>query len=149
VAGGDAADAKPYVLVVSGSESDDEVLACVRSGARGYVSTTAGFPVLLLAVHLIALGGAGFNASAATRLSALTWKDSATSSRGTLAELTKREREVLELLAQGYNNRRIARELFLSERTVRNHLTRVFLKLGVRDRLHAAIVARNSLPSPA
>jgi DNA-binding NarL/FixJ family response regulator len=153
-------DSGPYVLVVSGSESDDEVFACIRSGARGYISVSARFPVLLLTVQLVAQGGAGFNASVADRLVGFPPEPPAEPDRtdlepadpdqadptrpGPLGGLTVREREVLELLSCGHNNRVIARKLFLSERTVRNHLSRVFLKLGVQDRLQAAILMRNS-----
>ncbi|WSR59939.1 LuxR C-terminal-related transcriptional regulator [Micromonospora ureilytica] len=64
------------------------------------------------------------------------------SAKGLLDSLTNREREVVALLVDGQNNRGIARRLNISERTVRNHLSRIFFKLGVQDRLRAALVAR-------
>jgi DNA-binding NarL/FixJ family response regulator len=143
VAGKQTPGRKPYVVVVSGGESDDEVLACVQAGARGYLNSTASFAELLLAIKLVAQGGAGFSAAAAARLADVV-RIPGTSARSALQDLTEREREVLDLVARGYDNRGIARKLFLSEKTVRNHLSRVFQKLQVRDRLQAAIVARDA-----
>jgi DNA-binding NarL/FixJ family response regulator len=138
-----AAGRKPYVVVVSGGEGDDEVLACVQAGARGYLDSTASFAELLLAIKLVAQGGAGFSAAVAARLADVV-RLPGPSARHALQDLTEREREVLDLVARGYDNRGIARDLFLSEKTVRNHLSRVFQKLQVRDRLQAAIVARDA-----
>lgn len=138
--------AEPNVLVVSGSESDQELAACIRCGARGYLSNTAELGALSLTIRLVARGGAGFNASVATRLPAIASSGlppSRPAGGGPLAVLTTREREVVKLLAEGRSNRSIARELFVSERTVRNHLSHVFLKLGVRDRVQAVLLARD------
>ena len=59
-------------------------------------------------------------------------------------QLTEREREVLDLVARGHDNRRIARELFLSDKTVRNHVSNVFAKLEVETRAEAVVRARNA-----
>lgn len=133
------------VMVVSGSESDDEMVRCLRAGARGYFGNDADFESLSLALGLVARGGTGITGSRATRLAALAGQDSNTappSADGPLAALTSREREVIELLADGQDNRGIARTLKISERTVRNHLSRIFFKLGVQDRLRAALLVR-------
>ena len=134
-----------HVMVVSGSESDDEMVRCLRSGARGYFGNSADFDSLCLTLGLVARGGIGITGSAAARLAALARQEVNTapsSADGLLGSLTNREREVIALLAGGQNNRGIARRLNISERTVRNHLSRIFFKLGVQDRLRAALVAR-------
>lgn len=136
---------KPYVLVVSAAESDEEVLACIRFGARGYVNGAADFGTLLHTVQLVARGGMGFATTAVAGLAGAMGANTALPAKNRLAGLTKREQEIVRLLAQGYDNRNIARTLYISERTVRNHLTRVFLKLGVPNRLRAAMVAQNWL----
>ncbi|WP_327042575.1 response regulator transcription factor [Micromonospora ureilytica] len=140
-----AAGSGTHVMVVSGSESDDEMVRCLRSGARGYFGNNADFDSLCLAVGLVARGGTGITGSAASRLAALAGQDmnrAPSSAKGLLDSLTNREREVVALLVDGQNNRGIARRLNISERTVRNHLSRIFFKLGVQDRLRAALVAR-------
>lgn len=108
------------------TSAEKKEFAELRRRNRGYLSGTACLAKLLLTVQLVAQGGGGFNASVAARLATVVRGNPAHSPQDPLDGLTKHESEVLELLARGYNNRGIARDLFLSERTVRNHLSRIF-----------------------
>ena len=132
------------VLVMTMSSDDEAVVAAMRAGARGYVVKGVGRAELLDAVRAAAAGSAVFSPGVADRLGAWFGSLGSLPGRAAFPQLTEREREVLDLLARGHDNRRIARELFLSEKTVRNHLSNVFAKLGVEDRTTAAVRARNA-----
>ncbi|WP_336923492.1 response regulator transcription factor [Aquipuribacter sp. SD81] len=132
------------VLVMTMSTDDDAVVAAMQAGARGYVVKGAGRDDLLAAVRTVAAGGAVFSPAVADRLAAYFRGLAAAPGRQVFPQLTEREREVLELLARGHDNRRLARELFLSDKTVRNHVSSVLAKLGVADRAEAAERARNA-----
>ncbi|CAL9337733.1 Transcriptional regulatory protein DegU [Streptomyces sp. enrichment culture] len=135
---------RPRVLVVSRYEDDDEVVAALRAGAHGYVAKEASRDELLRAVRTVAEGGAVFSASIAERLG--TYFSAIHDFPGRLAfpQLTNREREILDLLARGHTNRRIARHLVLSDKTVRNHVSHIFAKLQVTNRDDAMTRARDA-----
>lgn len=132
------------VLVMTMSADDDAVVAAMRAGARGYVVKGAGREELLQAVRTVAAGGAVFSPGVADRLGAFFSGLAAQPAREAFPQLTEREREVLELLACGYDNRRIARELFLSDKTVRNHVSNVLARLDAPDRSDAIQRARRA-----
>ncbi|MEU6377040.1 response regulator transcription factor [Streptomyces sp. NPDC046909] len=132
------------VLVLSMSEDDPTVLAALKAGARGYLAKLAGRSEILHAVRTVAAGGAVFSGGVADRLMAFLTRPAGPVAPCAFPELTGREREVLELLARGHDNHRIARSLFLSEKTVRNHVSHIFTKLSVRDRAEAVARARNA-----
>lgn len=132
------------VLVMTMSADDDAVVAAMRAGARGYVVKGAGRDELLQAVRTVAGGGAVFSPGVADRLGAFFSGLAAQPAREAFPQLTEREREVLELLARGYDNRRIARELFLSDKTVRNHVSNVLARLDAPDRSDAIQRARRA-----
>jgi DNA-binding NarL/FixJ family response regulator len=132
------------VLVMTMSAEDEAVLAAMRAGARGYVIKGAGRDELLHAVRTAASGSAVFSPAVADRLGAFFASVAALPWQEAFPQLTEREREVLDLVARGHDNRRIARELFLSEKTVRNHVSNVFTKLDVEDRATAMVRARNA-----
>lgn len=132
------------VLVMTMSNDDDAVVAAMRAGARGYVVKGAGRDDLLHAVRTVAAGGAVFSPGVADRLGAFFSGLAAQPGREVFPQLTEREREVLELLARGYDNRRIARELFLSDKTVRNHVSNVLARLDAPDRAEAILRARRA-----
>lgn len=123
------------VLVLTMVDDDDTVVAAMRSGARGYVLKGAGQEEVLGAVRTVAAGGAVFGAGVAGHL--LAW-----SGRGTAYDLTKREADVLGLIAAGRSNPQIARALGISVKTVQNHVSRVLTKMQVRDRTQAALRIR-------
>ena len=131
------------VLVMTMSADDEAVLAAMRAGARGYVIKGAGRAELLHAVRTAAAGSAVFSPAVADRLGTYFSSLAALPGKEAFPQLTEREREVLDLVARGHDNRRIARELFLSEKTVRNHVSNVFTKLRVATRAEAIVKARS------
>jgi DNA-binding NarL/FixJ family response regulator len=132
------------VLMMTMSDEDQTVVAALRAGARGYVVKGAGRADLLAAVRTVAGGGAVFSPEVADRLGSWFAGLAALPGRDAFPGLTEREREVLELMARGYDNRRIARELWLSDKTVRNHVSNVLGKLEVGSRGDAVVRARNA-----
>ena len=132
------------VLVVTMSADDDAVVAAMRAGARGYVVKGAGRADLVQAVTTVAAGGAVFSPTVAERLGSLFSGLAAQPAREAFPQLSEREREVLDLMARGLDNRRIAQSLFLSDKTVRNHVSSVLSKLGVPDRAEAIARARRA-----
>jgi DNA-binding NarL/FixJ family response regulator len=125
------------------SDDDGSLLAALQAGARGYMVKGAGADEILHAVRTVAAGGAVFGASVAARLAELLSAGPRQEAERLFPSLTSREVEVLGLIARGYDNRRIARELVLSEKTVRNHVTHVFDKLQVTSRAEAVARARD------
>jgi DNA-binding NarL/FixJ family response regulator len=132
------------VLVITMSADDDAVVAAMRAGARGYVVKGAGRTELVQAVTTVAAGGAVFSPSVAERLANYFSGLAAQPGREMFPQLSAREREVLDLMAQGMDNRRIAGSLFLSEKTVRNHVSNVLTKLQASDRVDAITRARQA-----
>lgn len=128
------------VLVLTMFEDDDSVFAAMRAGARGYLLKGSEQDEVLRAIRSIASGEAIFGPAIASRLIAYFSSANATA----FPELTHREREVLELIAQGRNNQAIAAELVLSLKTVRNHVSNIFNKLQVTDRAGAIVKAREA-----
>ena len=136
------------VLVVSMVDDDDSVFAALAAGARGYVLKGASASEITAALRTVAAGGAVFGAGIANRLLARTPARPARPSRPIPADdLTAREREVLDLLADGASNRQIARSLGISLKTVQNHVSRILDKLQAADRTQAALRARG-IPPP-
>ena len=124
------------VLVVTMVDDDASVVAALRAGARGYLLKGAGHAEIVRAVRGVAAGEAVLGpAVAGPVLGRLTRPG-----EPALPELTGREREVLALVARGLGNHAIARHLVISDKTVGNHLSNIYAKLGVTDR--AAAVAR-------
>lgn len=132
------------VLVLTMSDDDDALVAVLRAGARGYLVKGSGREEVLHAVRAVGSGSAIFGRHVAERLTALTDELGTAAAQEVFPTLTSREREVLDLVARGYDNRRIARELVLSEKTVRNNVSNLFSKLQVTDRAGAIIRARNA-----
>ncbi|NUP00172.1 MAG: response regulator transcription factor [Nonomuraea sp.] len=129
------------VLVLTMSEDDGSVFAALRAGARGYVLKGADGDELVGALRAVARGEAVYGAAVARRI-----RRFLTGGPETLPfpELTPREREILDLVASGRSNADIARTLFISHKTVKNHLTSVFAKLQVADRAQAMLRARRA-----
>jgi DNA-binding NarL/FixJ family response regulator len=130
------------VLVLTMHADDDSVFAALRAGAKGYLIKGADGAELVRAIQTVAAGDAVYGAPIASRIVQLLTGPPATPPA--FPELTDREREVLELMAAGLRNHAIADRLGLSEKTVRNHVSNVLLKLQVPDRTAAAIKAREA-----
>lgn len=135
---------KRRVLVVSPTAADDAVVAAMSAGAQGYMTRGVPRDELLHALHTVAAGGAVFGSAIADRLH--TYFTTLHDSIGTVVfpSLSDRERQILEFISRGCDNRYIARQLVLSEKTVRNHATRLFRKLNVSNRIAAAQLARSA-----
>jgi DNA-binding NarL/FixJ family response regulator len=130
------------VLVLTMHEDDDSVLAALRAGARGYLVKGAEGAELVRAIESVAAGDAVYGKSIANRIIGLI--TAGPSEAQAFPELTPREREVLDLIAAGLRNRGIAERLGISEKTVRNNVSSVLIKLQVDDRTSAAIKAREA-----
>ncbi|MER6109996.1 response regulator [Streptomyces hirsutus] len=126
--------ARAEVLVLTTYDTDSDTLPAIEAGATGYLLKDAPREELFAAVRAAAEGRTVLSPAVASRL--------VSAVRAPAAEpLSAREREVLALVARGTSNREIARELFISEATVKTHLTHLYAKLGVRDRAAAVAVA--------
>lgn len=125
------------------SDDDGSLLAALQAGARGYLVKGAGREEVLHAVRTVAAGGAVFGADVAGRITALLAGARLREAGQLFPALTAREAEVLDLVARGLDNRRIARELVVAEKTVRNHVTHIFEKLHVATRAEAVARARD------
>lgn len=130
------------VLVLTMFEEDDLVVAAMRAGARGYLLKGATRDQLRSAITTVASGGAVFGPAVAGRLGAIIERGGPT--RRPFPDLTDREHEVLELVAQGRANPDIAGRLGISEKTVRNHVSIIFAKLEVIGRPEAIVRAREA-----
>lgn len=135
------------VLVLTMSEDDESVFTALRAGASGYLLKGANEDDIERAVRAIAQGEAIFGASIAKRIIGYFNAPRAAvpaAAAPPFPALSDREREVLNLVADGKTNPEIARELYLSPKTVRNHVSNIFTKLQVADRAHAIARARDA-----
>jgi DNA-binding NarL/FixJ family response regulator len=131
------------VLMLTMFEDDDSVFAAMRAGAKGYLLKDSGGEGVVHAIRAVASGEAVFGPGVAERMIGFFSAPRAAPQRA-FPELTEREEEVLSLVAQGKGNREIARQLFVSLKTVRNHVSNILLKLQVADRAQAVIRARDA-----
>jgi DNA-binding NarL/FixJ family response regulator len=136
----------PRVLVLTTFDMDEYVYEALRAGADGFMLKDTPPSQLAEAVRTIARGEALLAPAVTSRLIEryVSRPPSATVKRERFAELTDRELEVLQLLTRGLSNVEIGAQLFLSEATVKTHVTRVLSKLGVRDRVQAVVLAYES-----
>jgi NarL family two-component system response regulator LiaR len=124
------------VIVLTSFLDDEKLLPALRAGAAGYLLKNAPPPELARAVRAAHGGEALLDPVVAARL-----LETLAADGDPLDALTPREREVLELIGRGFPNKRIARALAVSEKTVKTHVGHVLAKLGVTDRTQAAVVA--------
>jgi DNA-binding NarL/FixJ family response regulator len=131
------------IVVLTMFEDDESVFSAMRAGARGYV-LKGGEPAEIMEVlRAVAKGEAHFGPEIARRITGF-FSILRTDPAEAFPELTAREREILDLIARGHGNQEIARRLFLSPRTVRNHISHIFSKLQLADRAQAIVRAREA-----
>ncbi len=132
------------VLVLTMLEDDASLFAAIRAGARGYLLKGADKAEILRAIRAVGAGEAIFGPTVARRVLEYFSAPQLPGPPLPFPQLTDREREILDLIAQGRNNEAIARKLFLSPKTVRNHVSNIFTKLQVADRAQAIVRARDA-----
>ena len=128
---------QPHVtfLALSVSDAAEDVIGVIRAGARGYVTKSISTPELLDAINRVATGDAVFSPRlAGFVLDAFSGSIDVASIDEDLDRLSQREREVLKLIARGYSYKEIARELFISVKTVETHVSSVLRKLQLSNR---------------
>jgi DNA-binding NarL/FixJ family response regulator len=131
------------VLILTTFEQDDYIFGALRAGASGFLLKRTRPEELIAAVHTIADGDSLLSPSVTRRVidRMAQQPTPALADQARLAELTPRERQVLGLIARGLPNRAIAAELVVEESTIRTHVKRILMKLGVRDRVQIVIFA--------
>jgi DNA-binding NarL/FixJ family response regulator len=142
----------PRVLVLTTFDADDYVYDALAAGASGFLLKDARPDELVQAVRVVAAGDALLAPSVTKRLLErfASQRTAAPRKAESLRSLTEREREILVLIGRGRSNAEIAAELFIGEQTVKTHVSRIFMKLGVRDRVQAVILAYDAgLVEPA
>jgi len=129
------------VIVLTAAEDDRDVVRAMRLGARGVVLKQSASDLLLKSIRKVYDGEIWLdNRMTAEVIDALK-KSSESGQRREKPLLSEREKEIVQLVAQGFRNREIGEKLFISEQTVKNHLHNIFDKLGVSDRLELALYA--------
>ncbi|MDQ3943626.1 MAG: response regulator transcription factor [Actinomycetota bacterium] len=136
-----AADPGARILVLTSFSSADQVVPAVRAGAAGYLLKDAAPEEVEAAVRAVHRGEARLDPQVTATVLAEVAQPAAGPDEAALATLTPREREVLALLARGLTNAQLARELVLSEKTVKTHVSSILAKLRLADRTQAALFA--------
>ena len=138
-------DLEARVVILTTFGRDEYVFDALRSGASGFLLKNAPAEDLVQAVRVVA-GGDGLLAPSVTRriIEEFAHRPAPRELRGELDRLTEREREVLRALASGKSNAELAAELYVSEGTVKTHVSSVLTKLGLRDRVQAVVFAYES-----
>jgi DNA-binding NarL/FixJ family response regulator len=133
------------VIMLTTFDDEEYVVQALSAGAAGYLLKDRPAKELAEAVRLAHAGVVQFDPAVAARLASVLARATPTAPAVSAAakELTRREVDVLRLLAQGCTNREIGTKLHLSEGTVKNHISRILTRLGLRDRTQAAIYARD------
>ncbi|UED86761.1 response regulator [Streptomyces profundus] len=133
-------------LMLTSFDDDDALLDAIMAGAAGYVLKQIRGSDLITAVRTVASGQSMLDPATTARLMSTlrTEAPGETPSEQAVARLTAREREVLALVGEGLTNRQIGARLHLSEKTVKNHISRLLGKLGVERRVQAALLAKEA-----
>ena len=134
-----AAETRARILVLTTFDLDEYIYAAIQAGASGFLLKDVEPAELVDAIRVVAAGNSLFGPAATERLVARFAQPQP--SGKALDDLTEREQEILRLLATGLSNAELAQQLFLSETTVKTHVSSILRKLGVRDRVQAVIAA--------
>ena len=129
------------VIVLTAAEDDRDVVRAMRLGARGVVLKQSASDLLLKSIRKVADGEIWLDNRMTAEVIDAFKKSSESGGRRDKPLLSEREKEIVQLVAQGFRNREIGEKLFISEQTVKNHLHNIFDKLGVSDRLELALYA--------
>jgi len=129
------------VLVLTTFDLDEYVYAAISAGASGFLLKDVEPAALVDAIRVVAAGNSLFGPAATQRLLDRFTPPPSDTAATRLDQLTEREREILRLLAQGRSNAELAQQLYLSEATVKTHVSAILRKLAVRDRVQAVIAA--------
>ena len=141
-----ALDAPPRVAMLTASEADDDLMQAIKLGAMGYILKGVGASELVDLVRDLAAGRSYVSPGLAGRLLvAMRRREPAAPEPTPLDDLSKREEEILKLVALGKSNREVGEALELQEKTVKHYMTSILEKLQVRNRVEAAMLARTHL----
>jgi DNA-binding NarL/FixJ family response regulator len=138
---GEGVEAPVKVVILTTFDLDEYVFAALRAGASGFLLKDLRRDDLLHAIRVVAAGEALLAPSVTRRLIEDYAHRPAPAARSRLGQLTPREQEVLQLIGEGANNAEIGAALYVAEATVKTHVGRVLMKLGLRDRVQAVIYA--------
>jgi two-component system response regulator DevR len=130
-------------LVLTSEEGEEWIAAAMNAGAVGYILKQVEGTSLLSAVRTIARGHSLIDPALARRM--INWMEQANEAPEELAGLTDQQLRILALIAEGLTNKEIGHRLYLAEKTVKNHVTRILAKLGVQRRTQAALLASRLL----
>ena len=130
-------------LVLTSDDREETIVAAMHAGAVGYILKQVEGTSLLSAVRTIARGHSLIDPVLARRM--INWMEQTNEAPDELAGLTDQQLRILSLLAEGLTNREIGTRLYLAEKTVKNHVTRILAKLGVQRRTQAALLASRLL----
>ena len=134
------------VVVLTVSEADDDIMEALRAGAKGYILKGVGSAMLVDILESVANGESYVSPSLAARLltEMRSREPSGSSPADPLSQLSRREEQILHLVAQGLSNKEVGLRLDLQEKTVKHHMTRILGKLQVRNRTEAALLLRGA-----
>ena len=139
-----AADPAAKILILTTFDLDEYIYEALRAGASGFVLKDDPPEQLIAAIRTVAAGDALLSPTVTRRVIAQFTHIPRRDPPAALAELTDREQEVFRLIAKGLSNSEIGKELFISDTTVKTHVTRVLQKLELRDRVQAVVLAYRS-----
>lgn len=143
-----AGEAPPRVAMLTASEEESDLTAALGAGATGYVLKGVGAEELVAVVRDLAEGRSYVAPGLAGRLlRGMQGKTAGGQPANPLADLSRREEDILKLVAQGLSNKEVGRELDIQEKTVKHYMTSILQKLHLRNRVEAAMLAREHLKS--
>ena len=138
-------EAPPRVAMLTASEADDDLMQAIKLGAMGYILKGVGAGELVDLVHELHAGRPHVSPGLAGRLLVAMRRRDAKAEVNPLDDLSRREEDILKLVAQGKSNREVGEALELQEKTVKHYMTSILQKLQVRNRVEAAMLARQHL----
>jgi DNA-binding NarL/FixJ family response regulator len=140
-------DPPPLVAMLTASEDEGDLMQALKLGAAGYILKGVGASELVELVRDLAAGRSYVSPGLAGRLLVAMRGKAAGAAPNPLADLSRREEDILKLVAQGLSNKEVGRKLDLQEKTVKHYMTSILQKLHVRNRVEAAMLAREHLKS--